>query len=305
MNPRDSRIALSGRGFLVASAWAFMLLVSDLPEIVWRRLGGETHGWLPWAQVLFIAIFLGLCLAWGRLRALLPFALVMLVFFLALRLSAGVGASSWWRARFDNPDVSFFTGYLGAFLRDVIVALFVLAALWAVKKRRREFFLVKGDLNAPVEPVRWLGIKSGEQWRTFMWIFALAAGAVVLIVYALSTKISSAMLVRALPLLPAVVLFAAINAFTEEVYFRASLISTLTEALGKNQTLLLNAVFFGLAHWIHGSPPGLPGFLMTGFLAWLMGKAMLETRGFLAPWLIHAVPDSVFFFSYALLRTGG
>jgi len=294
----------SGGGFLLAAAWAFMLLVSDLPEIVWGRLGSRAPGWLPWAQVLFVALFLVLCLAWSRLRALLPFAFVMLVFFLALRLSAGVGASDWWRARFDNPDVSFFTGYLGAFYRDVIVALAVLVALWAIKKRRKDFFLVKGDLNAPVEPVRWLGIKSGEKWRTFTWIFALAAGAIVLIVYALSIKISSAMLARALPLLPAVVLFAAINAFTEEVYFRASLLSTLTEVLGKNQTLLLGAVFFGLAHWLYGSPPGLSGFLMTGFLAWLMGKAMLETRGFLAPWLIHFVPDAVIFFFYALLWTG-
>lgn len=300
-----STAAFPGRGFLLAAAWTFMLLVSDLPEIVWGRLGSRAPGWLPWAQVLFVALFLVLCLAWSRLRALLPFAFVMLVFFLALRLSAGVGASDWWRARFNPPDVSFFTGYLGAFHRDVIVALAVLVALWALKKRRRGFFLVKGNLAAPVEPVRWLGIRAGEKWRTFMWIFALAAGAIVFVVIALSTKISSGMLARALPLLPAVVLFAAINAFTEEVYFRVSLLSTLTEVLGKNHTLLLNAVFFGLAHWIYGSPSGLPGFLMTGFLAWLMGKAMLETRGLLAPWIIHFVPDAVIFFSYALIWSGG
>jgi membrane protease YdiL (CAAX protease family) len=61
------------------------------------------------------------------------------------------------------------------------------------------------------------------------------------------------------------------------------------------------AVFFGLGHWLYGSPPGFIGFLMVGFLAWLLGKAMLETRGFLWPWLIHFVPDAVIFFSYALL----
>ncbi|OGD30151.1 MAG: hypothetical protein A2Y56_10075 [Candidatus Aminicenantes bacterium RBG_13_63_10] len=304
MNTENAPTASSGRGFLIASAWAAMLLVSDLPEIVTGWLGSKAPGWLPWVQVLFIALFLGLCLAWSRLRALLPFAFVMLVFFLALRLSAGVGVSEWWRARFNSPDVSFFAGYLGAFHRDVLVALAVLAALWALKKRRREFFLVKGNLNAPVEPVRWLGIKAGEKWRAFVWIFALAAGLIVLIATALSIRPSPEALAKALPLLPAVLLFAAINAFTEEVYFRASLLSTLTEVLGKNHTLLLNAVFFGLAHWIYGSPPGLPGFLMTGFLAWLMGKAMLETRGLLAPWIIHFVPDAVIFASYAVLWAG-
>jgi len=304
MNSVNSKTAGPERGFLIASAWAFMLLVSDLPEIAWGWLGSKAPGWLPWAQVIFIALFLGLCLTWKKLHALRPFAFVILVFFLALRLSAGVGASAWWRARFNGPDVSFFTGYLGAFHRDVVVALAVLAALWAVKKRRKDFFLVKGNLTAPVEPVRWLGIRAGEKWRTFMWIFALAAGAIVLIVTALSVKISPDALAKAVPLLPAALLFAAINAFTEEVYFRASFLSTLTESLGKNHTLLLSAVFFGLAHWIYGSPPGLPGFLMTGFLAWLMGKAMLETRGLLAPWIIHFVPDAVIFFTYALLWTG-
>ena len=40
---------------------------------------------------------------------------------------------------------------------------------------------------------------------------------------------------------------------------------------------------------------------MTGFLAWIMARSMLETRGMLAPWIIHFLPDVVIFFSYALL----
>jgi len=47
---------------------------------------------------------------------------------------------------------------------------------------------------------------------------------------------------------------------------------------------------------------GVAGVLMTGFLAWLIGKSMLETGGFLWPWFIHFVPDVVVFASYALLR---
>lgn len=41
---------------------------------------------------------------------------------------------------------------------------------------------------------------------------------------------------------------------------------------------------------------------MTGFLAWLLGKSMLETRGIGWPWFIHFLPDVVIFLSYALLR---
>jgi len=56
---------------------------------------------------------------------------------------------------------------------------------------------------------------------------------------------------------------------------------------------------FYLAHYLYGSPHGVTGFLMTGFLAFLLGKSMLETKGFLWPWLIHFLPDVVIFFSYA------
>ena len=144
-----------------------------------------------------------------------------------------------------------------------------------------------------------------ESWRTFGWIFSGVAALGVLIPTFIAIAPSTVDMVRTLRFLPAVLLFSAINAFTEEVYFRAGLLTTLTEVLGKGQTLLLSAVFFGLAHWLWGSPPGLVGFLMTGFLAWLLGKSMLETRGLGWPWFIHFVPDVVIFFSYALLRVKG
>ena len=118
---------------------------------------------------------------------------------------------------------------------------------------------------------------------------------------ALSIRPTADTLMRAAPLIPGDLLFSAVNAFTEEVYFRASLLSTLPGFIGKNQALLINAVFFGLNHWIYGSPPGVLGFLMTGFLAWTLGKSMLETKSLFWPWLIHFIPDVAVFASYAVL----
>jgi membrane protease YdiL (CAAX protease family) len=290
-----------GRGFLAAAAWAFMLLVSDLPEIVLDLMGRQAPVGLFWAKIALIVLVFALGSAWKRLQPLRPFAFILLVLFLALKLSAGIGDSGWWQGRFGGPGVSYFKGYLGFALRDIAVMVVVIAALWALKRRRSAFFLVRGDLGAPVEPVRWLGIRGGETWRSFTWIFALAAGAIVLVVTLLSLKAAPGAWAGALPLLPAVLFFAALNGLNEEISLRASFLSTLPEAVGKNQALLLSSVFFGLAHWLQGSPAGLPGFLLTGFLAWLMGKAMLETRGLLAPWIIHVVPDAVIFFSYALI----
>jgi uncharacterized protein len=40
---------------------------------------------------------------------------------------------------------------------------------------------------------------------------------------------------------------------------------------------------------------------MTGFLAWLLGKSMLETKGLFWAWFIHFLPDAVIFFSYAIV----
>ena len=185
------------------------------------------------------------------------------------------------------------------------MALTVLAVLWLMKRDRRAFFLVKGRTDVPIEPVRWLGIKAGGSWGggVFGWIFAGAAALGVAIPTILGIAPSGETILRALPLLPAVVLLAAVNAFTEEAYYRCSLLSTLHETIGKTHTLLLIAVFFGLGHWLYGSPPGLLGFLMVGFLAWLLGKSMLETKGVLA--LVHPLrPGRGGFFSYALLFVG-
>lgn len=286
---------------MILTAWAVMLVVSDLPDILITTLGGTIPPWMLWAKAGFLVTFLMLTLVWKAIRPLWQYAVVFLVLFLSLSLTDLVRKTDWFQSSFNYAGVSFFTGYAAIFVLDIIVALLVLAALWLMKRDRRAFFLVKGQVDAPIEPVRWLGIKAGESWKTFGWIFATVAALAVTIPTILSIAPSGDTFIRALPLLPVALLLAAVNAFTEEAYYRCSLLSTLHETIGKTQTLLLTVVYFGLGHWLYGSPPGLLGFLMVGFLAWLLGKAMLETKGFLWPWFIHFVPDAVIFFSYALL----
>ncbi len=305
MNEEQTVQARDARGLLIITAWVVILAVSDLPDIVWNALAGRVPAPLFWGKVVFLAVFLGMTLLVKALRRLMPYGLVLFVFFLAFGLTSLVRSTAWFQGHFNGPGVSFFKGFMALYVLDIGVALAVIAVLWILKRDRRAFFMTKGQLDAPIEPVRWLGIKAGKSWKTFGWIFACAVALAVLIPTLLAIAPSTATIVKVLPLLPAVCLFAAINAFTEEVYFRAGPLATLTEIIGKGQTLLLVAVFFGLAHWLYGSPPGLIGALMTGFLAWLLGKSMLETRGIAWPWLIHFLPDVVIFFSYALLRMKG
>jgi membrane protease YdiL (CAAX protease family) len=286
---------------LIAAAWLGMLAVSDFPDIILNRLGGEVPSWLLWAKVGFLALFLGLTLLLPALRRLWPYALALLVLFLALGLTSLIRATAWFQGHFNYKGVSFSLGFLALSALDILVALAVIAALWLMKRDRKAFFLVKGQLDAPIEPVRWLGIKKGNSWKTFGFIFAGVAGLGVCIPTILGIAPTATMLEKALPLLPVVLVLAAINAFTEEVYFRANILSTLHQVIGRTHTLLITIVFFGLAHYLYGSPPGIIGASMVGFLAFLLGKSMLETRGLFWPWFIHFVPDVVIFASYALL----
>ena len=291
---------MNDKRLATAFAWGMILFVSDLPDVLFKAFAGIVPGSLSWAKVGLLAAGLIACFLWKRLRALGPFAFVFFVFFLALDLAGLARKTAWWSGRFGGKHVSFGLGYAGIYLLDCGVTLAVLAALWVVKRRRSAFFLVKGDLAAPIGPVRWLGIRPGESWRKFGWIFAVIAGLAVAVPTILSPPLSPGAFGRAASLLPFVLLFAAVNAFNEEVYFRASLLSTLVDVVGRGHTLMMIAFFFGMAHYLYGSPPGVVGFLMTAFLGWLLAKSMLETKGLLWPWFIHFVPDVVVFLSYAL-----
>jgi len=292
---------MSDKRLAIAFAWGMILLVSNLPDALFKAFVGSVPGSLSWAKVGLLATGLVACFLWKRLRALRPFAFVFLVFFLALELTGLARKTAWWSGHFGGGGhVSFALGYAGIFLLDTGVALAVIAALWVVKRRRSAFFLVKGDLAAPIGPVRWLGIRQGESWRTFGWIFAVIAALAVAVPTLLSASLAPGAVGRAIGLIPAVLLFAAVNAFNEEIYFRASLLATLVDVVGRGHALMIAAVFFGMAHYLYGSPPGVVGFLMTAFLGWLLGKSMLETKGILWPWFIHFLSDVVVFLFYAV-----
>ncbi len=293
---KDQRIVL------VLFAWLSIVMISDLPDIICKYASGVVPVWMFWGKTGFMAAFLIMCLLYQKLRLLRPYAFVMLIFYLALSASDWLRTSAWWIGLMgDDASPSFVLMYTRPFIRDTGVTIIVIIALWIVKKKRSEFFLVKGQLDAPIEPVIWMGIKKPEPWRKFAWIFAIIAALAVAVPTILSLKPSAEVLKKCIPLIPAAILFAGINAFNEELYFRATIFSTLTQVIGKTNAILINITYFGLAHYLYGSPPGVTGFLMTGFLAFLLGKSMLETKGFLWPWLIHFLPDVMIFYSYAII----
>lgn len=85
-----------------------------------------------------------------------------------------------------------------------MATLAIIAALFILKKRRDAFFLVKGDTSAPLESVRWLGIKEGATWKKAGRISAIVISLGLLTFLVIAGRPPLDIVVRALPFLPAV-----------------------------------------------------------------------------------------------------
>ena len=95
--------------------------------------------------------------------------------------------------------------------------------------------------------------------------------------------------------LPLILLTAALNAFGEEVMYRAAPLATLLPAVGPGHALWLTSLWFGLGHYYGGIPSGPVGVVQAGLLALLLGRAMLDTGGMGWSWIIHLAIDTVIF----------
>ena len=137
-------------------------------------------------------------------------------------------------------------------------------------------------------------------WSHIGRVIAVIAFVPVLAVLWLSDSPSSGLLVKALPYVPAAILFGAMNSFGEEMSLRAPLLSALQGQIDRRHILLLTAVYFGLAHYSGSVSAGIIWVVFAGFLGWLMGRSMLETTGAFWAWLIHFAEDIPIFSFMAL-----
>lgn len=282
-----SRSALSP---LTVSVWLVTLLASTLPDAIWNQLIGPTPPWLFWGKAGLLVVLIILGWAWKRIQPLRSYFVLLFINILAWWLLPWIRISPSW-SRWEG-QASWVVGILGIQLLKIGIAALTIVALLFVMRRRHEAFLVKGQLDARAEPIRWLGLKDPVSWKIFGPVVAVIAAAIMLVVLVVTHQPSTPTLVRALPLLPAVLLFSVTNAFSEEVSYRSSLLAPLHKVVGKGHAMVLTAVFFGLAHSAGGVPLAtLPTILMIGFLGWLMAKSMLETSGFFWSWFIHFVSD--------------
>jgi len=288
-------------------AWIFMLLASALPIIVVQEVIhiDVPDTWRLGFPVLVMSAGLLITWAWKAARALRPF----FILFIALGMVewlvyTQIGNMPLWKAW--QSDSSFNISMMASQTLRMIVTLVVIAALFFLKKKRESFFLVKGDTSAVVEPVKWMGVKEGERWNKFGRNFAVILSLGTLTFLILAGRPSLDIVIKTLPFFIVILLAAMMNAFSEEMTYKASFLSVLEDVIGRNQALWLMAVYFGIGHF-YGVPFGVIGVLMAGFLGWFLGKSMLETRGLFWAWFIHFVQDVLIFAFIAIgsIKAGG
>jgi len=297
--PEETSSAAS-RTIILTAAWVGTLAASWLPGIIWQELFGGDATSVLWVRVGSVMVLLVLSLVWKAIAPLTGYLLVLLALMMGeFVLRPLIEFSRLWQQFFGAGCGSWFMSSLGPQLLRLLMALLPWVVLVSIGLKRSDYFLVRGRLDAPAEPVRWLGMREPLSWTRFGTQSLVILAALFLVLSLLTNRPSTADLVRALPLLPVALLFAAMNSFNENFAYRASLLSQLLPAVGKQQGLLLTVVLFALGHF-YGMPPGVLGLLLFGLLGWLLAKSMLETKGFLWAWLIQFALDVLVFTFWAV-----
>jgi hypothetical protein len=292
---------------LIITAWTFLLLASILPRIILQEIFKIPVSFGLGAAIAGEVALIGLILTfiWQAVRDLRPFFILSLVLVVTEWFVFNtVNQLPFYQTWLSTP--SFNVYMLAEQSLRLIITLVIIAVLFIMKKHASAFFLAKGDTGATVEPVKWLGIQEGERWNKLGPLFALLISSGTLAFLILAGHPPIDLVIRALPFLPAILTAAALNAFNEEMTYKASFLSVLEDVVGKHQSLLLMAVYFGIGHY-YGVPYGVIGLIMAGFLGWFLGKSMLETRGLWWAWFIHFWQDVLIFSFLAIgsIRPGG
>jgi hypothetical protein len=280
---------------LLVSAWAVILATSLLPTVVAQEVLDLTVTVGQRAALTAVVVVAALLatLAIAPLRALRPLLAVLATLVGCQWLVFGVlGQADQIRTLTGDPS---FAVYMPAeVLLNLLVTLGVLAVLTGLHRDRRAFYLTRGDLSAPAGPIGWLAVRRGDRWTAVGRNLTIGISLGTLAFLVLSGTPSSGLIAAALPALPAILFAAALNAFNEEVSYKASILSTLDGPVGRRDALRMVAAYFGIAHF-YGVPYGLIGVALAWFLGWILARSMAETRGMAWAWLIHFAQDVLIF----------
>lgn len=180
-----------------------------------------------------------------------------------------------------------------------IMALIVLIVIWLMAKDTRLTYLNVRRIDGPIKPEPWIGLKptGKDSWKSLGITFSVIITSVTAIIIYFQVMQGGTFQFEWYPLGVMVIIFALTNSFIEETIFRLSFVTVVAnEKLKPEVAQILAAITFGLVHYF-GTPSGIPGVLMAGFIGWFLAKSMNETKGFFWAWLIHFLQDVVIIFA--------
>jgi hypothetical protein len=275
--------------------WAIVLIASPLAIIFWRTLATHEPIWWPWIHFTALLILMSLTLFKSTLKPFRRFTAIVVVIFV-MGYGGGwdwgliplIRSSEGWSLWITQSPKA--VSEIMLHLLRLSPALIILSFLLLSGRKRKDFYLIKGDTRAAIEKSRILGIKKPEPWIKIALIFSAVFASVTTLFliavngFPLETFVSNWFLI------PIGFLIATMNAFNEEFTLRAAPLGEIQLVIGKSDSLLVTATYFGLGHYF-GVPSGVLGVLLSGFLGWFLGKSMIETKGFFVAWLVHFITD--------------
>ncbi|MCL5429650.1 MAG: CPBP family intramembrane metalloprotease [Chloroflexi bacterium] len=275
-------------------AWGGTLLFSILPNVLFQEITGNVPEWLFGAKLAILAVFLLLSLFWGPARKLQRYFLVFLAILLTARGWQAVAESTQWRTWFPSDGTGFLFQMFSIQLGRLAIAFSMIAALFLIGFRRKEFFLDFGDLYAPASPLPLVGVNKPTNWRSLgLRLSAYIFFAILItLLWSFGGSLKIDILATALPALPMVLLLAGMNSLSDEITYRAALLAPTHRILGAGQAVWLAAIFFGIGHYYDY---GIIGALITSLFGWILGCSMVETKGLFWPWFLHFVAALVIF----------
>ena len=272
-----------------------MLIASPLAIVFWRILATHEPTWWPWIHFAALLILLSLTFFKKVFRPARGFAILILIIFL---MGYG-GGWNWGLLPFirSSETWTIWVAEAPKAVSEIMLhvlrlspALIILSFLLLSGRKRVDFYLIKGDIRANVKKSRILGIKKPEPWIKIALIFsAVFASVTALFLIAVNGLPLEAFASNWFLILVGL-LIATMNAFNEEFTLRAAPLGEIEPAIGKANSLLVTAAYFGLGHYF-GVPSGVVGVLLSGFLGWFLGKSMIETKGFFLAWMVHFITD--------------
>jgi len=269
-----------------------MLVGSILPRVLWKELAHQDAPPLLLLAQLVALVGLSLLDATRPVRGYVVLLVGMVAGDDAYLLVRSTAAWQAWSAHASDHELLFVDPFF-----ELLPSAGIALTLLGSRLTRADLSLAVGDFSRRVRIGRF-----ALTWRVATPLVALILAGPLLVQLSFTVEPDLSSLPRVVPLLPAALIFAGLNAFLEEFRFRAAPLARLVPALGAGHALVVTSVLFGIGHY-YGHPSGPSGVLLAGIAGWLLGITMLGTRGIASAWLIHGFQDVLIFTAVVMAET--